>query len=322
MRPGRPTNHPRPRPSPALPLGALAAAQMIAVVTLDGATRPGYDPWRNWVSQLALGPQGWQGTLNMTLCSLWLTLYALALHHHSRQPTPTAATDRHSRTDAPDHHRRTDRASLADRRSPTDAADRHSRTTAGDDAVDPARPPRSRRTEPVSRRGAAHPRADAALAAKRLRRGARWVLACALSLALTAALPTDPGLGFPPGTPPATTLVGQLHQAAGILVYLTGLQATLHLGPRTYARIVAAVMTVAFAAATTLVLLDAYGVWPGTPSGLLERIALFTGLAWTGAAGLTSASPPPEHWPGPKSPPPPAHDPPQGGPPEPEPPAH
>ena len=48
---------------------------------------------------------------------------------------------------------------------------------------------------------------------------------------------------------------------------------------------VAAVMTAAFAGACVLVTLDVLGVLAGTPSGLLERVALFTGLGWIGAAG-------------------------------------
>ncbi|WP_305784751.1 DUF998 domain-containing protein [Symbioplanes lichenis] len=249
MRIARLARHPHPRRNVTLTLGAVAAVQMIAVVTLDSATRPGYDPWRNWVSQLALGPQAWHGTLNVALCSLWLALYALALRRHTQPSAPTAGTPAAGAKPPATH-------------SPHSPADQPDRRLGLD-------------RRPATRPGRSPSRA------------APWVLACAAGLALTAALPTDPGLGFPPGTPPATTLVGQLHQAAGILVFLTGLQATLKLGPRRYARIVATVMTLAFAAATILVLLDAYGIWPDTPSGLLERIALFTGLTWTGAAGLT-----------------------------------
>jgi hypothetical protein len=50
--------------------------------------------------------------------------------------------------------------------------------------------------------------------------------------------------------------------------------------------VVAAVMVLSFVAAGVLVTLDVLGVVPGTPSGLLERVALFSGLGWLGVAGL------------------------------------
>jgi hypothetical protein len=55
------------------------------------------------------------------------------------------------------------------------------------------------------------------------------------------------------------------------------------------ARVLAAVMTVLFVAASVLVLLDAGGVLPGNPSGLLERVALFAGLGWIGLVGGRAA---------------------------------
>jgi hypothetical protein len=50
--------------------------------------------------------------------------------------------------------------------------------------------------------------------------------------------------------------------------------------------VVALVMAVTFVAASVLVVLDDAGVWPGNPSGLLERVALFVGLGWIGLVGL------------------------------------
>lgn len=88
MRPGTATETPdarRPAP-PRLPAhrwllvtGAVAAVQMIVVVSADGATRAGYNANRNWVSQLSLGPQGWIGVLNLSLCSGWLIAFAIGL---------------------------------------------------------------------------------------------------------------------------------------------------------------------------------------------------------------------------------------------------
>jgi uncharacterized protein DUF998 len=74
-----------------LALGAVAAAQMITVTVLDGATRAGYDSSRNWVSQLALGPRGWLGYLNFALCGAWLTAYAIGLHRHRAHPVGSSS---------------------------------------------------------------------------------------------------------------------------------------------------------------------------------------------------------------------------------------
>jgi hypothetical membrane protein len=60
--------------------GVLAAVQMIAVSTVDGMTRPGYDETRNWISQLSLGTNGWYGTVNLATCGLWVILCAIGLH--------------------------------------------------------------------------------------------------------------------------------------------------------------------------------------------------------------------------------------------------
>ncbi|WP_430781691.1 DUF998 domain-containing protein [Actinoplanes sp. G11-F43] len=164
--------------------GVLAAVQMIVVSTVDGLTRPGYDELRNWVSQLALGPDGWRGTANLALCGLWLVLCGLGL---SRRP----------------------------------------------------------------------------------------VVWCGLLLVALAVVRTDAGLGFPPGVAEEHTTRGLIHQSIAVALAVVALVAVRN-------RLVAAVMAVSFTAATVLVLLDAWGVLPGTPSGLLERIALFTGFGWIG----------------------------------------
>jgi uncharacterized protein DUF998 len=174
--------------------GVLAAVQMIVASTVDGLTRPGYDPARNWISQLSLGPGGWHGTVNLATCGLWLILAALGLH----------------------------------------------------------------------------------------RRAGGLVLWCGLGLVALAVIRTDAGLGFPPGVPTEHTTRGLIHQLIAITLGIAGIGAVARLGPRRVAWPLAAVMTVTFVAASVLVLLDAGGVLPGNPSGLLERIALFAGLGWIG----------------------------------------
>ncbi|WP_246613809.1 DUF998 domain-containing protein [Paractinoplanes bogorensis] len=173
--------------------GVLAAVQMIVVCTVDGLTRPGYDPARHWISQLSLGPGGWIGTVNLATCGLWLIL-----------------------------------------------------------------------------------------AAAGLRRSAGLLLWCGLGFVALALVRTDAGLGFPPGVPTEHTLRGLIHQLISITVGIAGIGAVARIGPRRVAWPLAAAMTVTFVAASVLVLLDAGGVLPGNPSGLLERVALFAGLGWIG----------------------------------------
>jgi hypothetical membrane protein len=178
--------------------GVLAAVQMIVVSTVDGLTRPGYHPMRNWISQLSLGPDGWHGTLNLATCGLWVILGAVGLHR----------------------------------------------------------------------------RAD--------RRAVGLILWCGLCLVSLAVIRTDAGLGFPPGVPTEHTVRGLIHQLISVTLGVAGIGAVTRIGPRRWAWLVAAVTTVSFVAATVLVLLDAGGVVPGNPSGLLERVAMFTGLGWIG----------------------------------------
>jgi hypothetical protein len=185
--------------------GVLAAMQMIVVSTVDGLTRPGYDPERNWISQLSLGPDGWHGTANLATCGLWAILCAAGLHR----------------------------------------------------------------------------RADG--------RAVALILWCGLCLVSLAVVRTDAGLGFPPGVPTEHTGRGLIHQLISVTLGVAGIGAVARLGPRRAAWPVAALMTVSFTAAGVLVLLDAGGVLPGNPSGLLERVALFTGLGWIAVVGARVA---------------------------------
>jgi hypothetical membrane protein len=190
-----------------LRLAAVAAVQITAVSLIDGATRPGFDPWRNWVSQLALGDRSWLGTLNLALGGVWLVLFAAAWRRH--------------RPDAP---------------------------------------------------------LVAVLAAL-----------CGFGLGLIAATPIDPGLDYPPAVAAVHTGAGAVHQAGALAVFAAGTAAAAVIGraidrPRLGCA-VAILMTVSFVIAAVLVTLDVTGVLVGTPSGLFERIALYSGLGWIGVAG-------------------------------------
>jgi hypothetical protein len=103
-------------------------------------------------------------------------------------------------------------------------------------------------------------------------------------------VPIDPGLDYPPGVPAVHSAVGYLHQAGAVIVFAAGTGAAVLLGrcvgrPRP-GLLVAAVMVVSFTGSAVLVTLDVLGVVVGSPSGLFERVALFTGLGWIGVVGL------------------------------------
>jgi hypothetical protein len=118
------------------------------------------------------------------------------------------------------------------------------------------------------------------------RRADRWavglILWCGLCLVALAVVRTDAGLGFPPGVPVEHTTRGLIHKLIALTLGVAGIGAVARVGPRRAAWTVAAVMTVSFVAASVLVLLDAGGILPDNPSGLLERVALFAGLGWIG----------------------------------------
>jgi hypothetical protein len=192
--------------------GGLAATQMTVFVTVAGETRPGYDPSRNWVSQLALGPGGWLAALNLGICGFWLLLCAHGLGRNLSQANPISTY------------------------------------------------------------------------------AVRLVTFCGACLVMIAMVRTDPGIGYPPDVPAAHTVLGILHQVISVALGFAGIAAAATLGrclpearwAASTGRAVAALMTVTFVSGSILVLLDAGGVLPRAPSGFLERVALFAGLAWFG----------------------------------------
>ena len=45
--------------------GWIGPVLFTLVYTIDGATRPGYNPLQHWISHLSLGPRGWLNILNL-----------------------------------------------------------------------------------------------------------------------------------------------------------------------------------------------------------------------------------------------------------------
>jgi hypothetical protein len=127
------------------------------------------------------------------------------------------------------------------------------------------------------------------------RRADRWavglILWCGCCLVALAVIRTDAGLGFPPGVPVEHTTRGLIHKLIALTLGAAGIGAVARTGPRRAAWAVAAVMAVSFTAASVLVLLDAGGIVPDNPSGLLERLALFAGLGWIALVGAGTVKP-------------------------------
>ena len=61
--------------------GVAAPIMFCSVFTIAGLIRPGYDPLRQYVSELALGPNGWLQTANFLVMGLLLIAFAVGLHH-------------------------------------------------------------------------------------------------------------------------------------------------------------------------------------------------------------------------------------------------
>src|SRR5690242_18170666 len=59
--------------------GVLGPMLFVAVALLEGATRPGYSAWRNFVSQLATGSQGWEQIANFLVCGALVLIFATGL---------------------------------------------------------------------------------------------------------------------------------------------------------------------------------------------------------------------------------------------------
>lgn len=59
--------------------GIVGPLLFIVVFLIEGATRPGYSAWRNFVSQLATGPGGWVQVMNFLVCGVLVLAFAVGL---------------------------------------------------------------------------------------------------------------------------------------------------------------------------------------------------------------------------------------------------
>jgi hypothetical membrane protein len=62
-----------------LAAGAIGPPLFIATFLIEGATRPGYRVWRNFVSQLSTGDGGWMQIVNFIVCGLFVGAGAVGL---------------------------------------------------------------------------------------------------------------------------------------------------------------------------------------------------------------------------------------------------
>lgn len=129
--------------------------------------------------------------------------------------------------------------------------------------------------------------------------GPRLVSLLGLGLILAGVFAIDPGLGYPPGTPPQNPVTwhGQAHDLAGVLVF-GSMSAACFVFARRFAGdtrwrgwtlfsvSAGAAVAVSFVACSVLVALDFAGVLPGAPGGFFERVALVSGGAWISLLAL------------------------------------
>ena len=59
--------------------GALGPILFILVFLVEGAIRPGYSAWHNFVSDLSLSNQGWMQIANFLICGVLMLCFALGL---------------------------------------------------------------------------------------------------------------------------------------------------------------------------------------------------------------------------------------------------
>src|SRR5581483_7127210 len=59
--------------------GAIGPLLFIIVFLIEGATRPGYSAWHNFVSSLSLSDQGWVQIANFLMCGLLTLGFAIGL---------------------------------------------------------------------------------------------------------------------------------------------------------------------------------------------------------------------------------------------------
>lgn len=199
-----------------LACGVAGPLLFIVVFLIEGATRPGYSAWRNFVSDLSAGPGGWVQITSFLLCGACVFSFAFGL----RRMFPSG-------------------------------------------------------------------------------RGSLWgpllLGIFGISLIIAGAFVTDPSLGYAPaGVAAAQTLHGTIHGINAPIAFGSLAAAVFVLtrrfadNPRWrgwawYSLLTASTLLVTFVACLVVATLDQKGIWPNSPTGLLERIAIIVGWGWIAA---------------------------------------
>lgn len=120
--------------------------------------------------------------------------------------------------------------------------------------------------------------------------GPRLVGAVAAGLVLAGVFPTDPALGYPPGTGEKVSLAGGVHQLGGTLLYVGLIGACFVWGRRfvrsgesgwaLYSRTTGAAVTLLAVGAGVVYRLVQKDVLTTGPAGALELASFVLGFAW------------------------------------------
>lgn len=71
--------------------GVVGPVLFVLAFLVEGATRPGYSAWRNFVSQLSLSDQGWEQIANFLVCGMLCLGFAFGLRRVLRSGTGATA---------------------------------------------------------------------------------------------------------------------------------------------------------------------------------------------------------------------------------------
>jgi hypothetical membrane protein len=200
--------------------GAIGPLLFILVFFIEGATRPGYSAWRDFVSDLSLSDQGWMQVTNFIACGLFSLAFAVGLRLVLR----------------------TGKSSVG---------------------------------------------------------GPLFLALFSLGLIVAGLFPTDPNLGYPPGSPTNVhqTFHGTVHGVSGLVVFFSvGLGSLLMArrfagdpqwkGWAAYSILTGIGVIVSFIASSASAVLDMTGALPNSPTGLIQRIGIIVGWGWIALLAL------------------------------------
>ncbi|MEG3635588.1 DUF998 domain-containing protein [Micromonospora palythoicola] len=236
----------------------LAPALLIGLDLTDGATRPGYQLTRHWISHLSLGDRGWLGTVKLVAAGLLIVAVAFGLRDRAKplNATPRGATWRPVALAG--------LALLAAAAFPIDPGLGYPPGASGQQTW----------------HGGLHDLAGlvvvVALAVTAWRLGRDLDADSATVRAISHTGQRADAGAEPTGDSTNTTTAGDI-----------GAPADTDARParwRKLGRGVAALVVAAFLTCATLVTLDHAGLVTGAPGGLFERIAVYAGIAWLGVA--------------------------------------